>query len=409
MAEPWEKYAAIPAASAPWEKYADAAPKPQEDAPFVKGLKTFTPPLGAGSVAPSEDQEKAQIESIRKDPIGHVLNQLPFVAQIKKIQEQLHAGKSIGDVLAESGGELLAGIAGAPPIPLGREAAPSTTPSTASKIGAVADIATSPETARALVKVLPKGEAILSGYDAAKAKFQEFRNRNSPQPPRVIRDPGQRGVPPPLNYEPMQAPAPPAEAPAPAAPVTLPSGRKVGGIQNQEPLNFKAGKAAFEKARGKVDPALDEIAKKSGFDNFASAPKEVKPLLENALAAEVDRVAQEAKAPAAEPPSELEIQMRDSLALPKKSADAPVVSPRNEALNESLKPKYKEQGDAVHAGNSVKMALRFAKALKESGYEGLVDHMQDSHWQAVSKELGESVPSPETRLIIKRIIDMGKQ
>ena len=82
---------------------------------FVKGLKTFTPPLGAGSVY-NEEETSAALNKARTDPAGYLADQIPFVSQIKKIVSDLKGGKDKGDVAAEAIGELVAGAAGSPPI-----------------------------------------------------------------------------------------------------------------------------------------------------------------------------------------------------------------------------------------------------------------------------------------------------
>ena len=85
---------------------------------FVKGLKNFTPPLGAGSVY-NEEETNAALTKARTDPAGFLVDQIPFVSQIKKIASDLKSGKDKGDVAAEAVGELIAGAASSPPILMG--------------------------------------------------------------------------------------------------------------------------------------------------------------------------------------------------------------------------------------------------------------------------------------------------
>ena len=55
---------------------------------------------------------------------------------------------------------------------------------------------------------------------------------------------------------------------------------------------FNAARESFSPTTEAVSPQLDAFAVRAGFPDFASAPLEIKPLLQNAFEAEVDRLAQ---------------------------------------------------------------------------------------------------------------------
>ncbi len=93
-----------------------------------------------------------------------------------------------------------------------------------------ANALTSPEVARAAIKVAPKGSAALDAYDKGKARFEALRAARQPAPPpaepQVIRvSPAYADFP-----QDMQAP-PQSFSPTPAT--ATPTGRVPGGISNQ--------------------------------------------------------------------------------------------------------------------------------------------------------------------------------
>ena len=254
------------------------------------------------------------------------------------------------------------------------EAAGGATDAAALKHGAMVDAvktAGDPEVARAAIKVIPKGPAAVNAYDLAKSRFQKLRAdrlANTPKPP--IPERAGPGVPPPLEYEPMAAPV--VQGPSSLAelfginiPEELPSGRKPGGIQNQRsaakpepktgpkqppmlkytppdtpevtpsgpvgiPAELPSGRrpggiqnqgSAPSAPQATVPPALDAFAQRAGFPNFAAAPKEIQPLLENSFAAEAERLAQTQQAPVAPQaapqgkpsPQDIAAQLRDEM------------------------------------------------------------------------------------------------
>lgn len=268
----------------------------------------------------------------------------PAAADIgEKIGEEGFTSENMGRMAG-----LLGGLVGPKAVKAAAPKVARAAAVTGEAMDSIADATLSKETLRQVPLVGKLGVSIL---ERAKENFAKKRAAaQKAAPPRVIRDPGERGIPPVLNYEPAAgplAPVAPEAIPVPAAlpsgrvpgkpkpkpreeakpqrkpiwadipeenstlqelaidstaPAALPSGRRPGGIQNQKPT--------APPPQAPPDPvvplALDAIAKKSGFDDFASAPEQIKPLLENALAAELDRAARTA-APVEKPPVAVEV------------------------------------------------------------------------------------------------------
>lgn len=154
---------------------------------FVKGLKNFTPPLGAGSVY-NEEETNAALNKARTDPAGYLVDQIPFVSQIKKMVSDLKGGKDKGDVAAEAVGELVAGAASSPPILMGG-ATPTTAraryggglaetpkPSQPVNVGSLMDMA---KTGKDILQVL-KSPNPLTKLSALGRLFEKFASEVTP-------------------------------------------------------------------------------------------------------------------------------------------------------------------------------------------------------------------------------------
>ena len=158
---------------------------------FVKGLKNFTPPLGAGSTT-TKEASKAEVLAIREkllnDPLNYIADQVPFVSQIKKIASDLKSGKDKGDVAAEAVGELIAGAASSPPILMGG-ATPTTAraryggglaetpkPSKPVNVGGLMDMA---KTGKDILQVL-KSPNPLTKLSALGRLFEKFASEVTP-------------------------------------------------------------------------------------------------------------------------------------------------------------------------------------------------------------------------------------
>lgn len=219
---------------------------------FVKGLKTFTPPLGAGSVY-NEAETTAALNKARTDPAGFLADQIPFVSQIKKIISDVKSGKDKDDVAAEAIGELVAGAAGSPPIMKGG-ATPATAraryggglaetpkPSKPVNVGGLMDMA---KTGKDILQVL-KSPNPLTKLSALGRLFEKFASEVTPieappAPPVVEAPPVASGVPlrPPLRGKQFGTFNDPTVPPVPAG--VTPSGPIVPPLAQTAPPAARA-------------------------------------------------------------------------------------------------------------------------------------------------------------------------
>lgn len=347
---------------------------------LVKGLKTFTGPLGAGSTTTKEESQ-ATVDRIRNHPLRYALDQIPIAGQVMKMLDQSGAGKSGADIAGEAIGETIAGLGSAPPVPV-KGPAPVNHPARAATARYGGQMAEAPKAS----KPVNSGDLMRM----AKTGKDIFHVLASPNPITKLSALGRL-------VEKFTSEAVPIEAPPPVAPpvpeyVITPQGPVTPPLRPVPP----GAPAARVMPQGPVRPPLSPQAPAVAPPTIAEAPAPSLALSPEAVAGEADLI------------SQLEESIRLAQAR-KGKAPGPVVSEANSALNESLKPKYAAQGEAVHAANAGKMALRFAKAIKESGYDSLVDSMGDQHWQAVADSMGEGLPSPATRQIAKDLLRMGQE
>jgi hypothetical protein len=250
---------------------------------FVKGLKTFTPPLGAGSVY-NEAETTAALNKARTDPAGFLADQIPFVSQIKKIISDVKSGKDKGDVAAEAIGDLVAGAAGSPPIIKGG-ATPATAraryggglaetpkPSNPVNVGGLMEMA---KTGKDILQVL-KSPNPLTKLNALGRLFEKFASEVTPieappAPPVVEAPPVAPGVPvrPPLRGKQFGTFNDPTVPPVPAG--VTPSGPVRPPLQGRQ-FGTTVAKMMREEVPGKQFGAASQAA--SSPEIVATVPVE---------------------------------------------------------------------------------------------------------------------------------------
>ena len=407
---------------------------------FVKGLKTFTPPLGAGSTTTKEGS-KAEVLAIREkllnDPLNYIADQVPFVSQIKKIVSDLKSGKDKGDIAAESVGELIAGAASSPPILMG-----GATPTTARARygGGLAETPkpSKPVTAGGLMEMAKTGKNILqvltspnpsTKLSALGRLFETFASEvtpiEAPPAPTVVEAPPPvaSGTPvrPPLRGKQFGTFNDPAAPPLPA------------GVQPSGPVRPPVAAAAPAEM-----PALQQItewlASRDGgtASRFTDPVVSEAPITKQTLGDIMDRLMKNRKVPAEVPaatvPAEVppaavpEIVPPDAVATPQPATPAPSAAgkPVTAAtlMEEATKPagkkvppfdwtdeaQYKEYQKAlredsnIYGNNRTSMADRVTRFMKKNGIEptdsGIVKALEQSAEDiAVSPTTGLKRPS----------------
>lgn len=338
--------------------------------------QTITHPLDALKNWRDQSQalHDAAVDSAQQgDYQAAAVHGLNFLANIipglGKVMDDAASAKTPEDFKAKLGD-----VVGSALLMKAGEKAPGIVKGAADKIGGAVDVVTNPDVVRAGVKVLPKGPAAVSLYDA----IQKARGKVGPELPAKVPPPAADPAAAPAAAAP---PAPPSPAPLPisrqlpAGPIVTPAPADTSGvIPGWKPTILENENAPAAAPPAAPAPDLDGVAQGFGFKDFASVK-------DPRAAATIQRVAAQAVAPN---PAKTAPAAPAVVAPPvPPTAPAPAIeNPRAaEFAARARAPKVSTLADTLHQGDiSADDAAR----------------LTPGDWQRLSRGLGINNPSPYT-------------
>ena len=425
MPGPWEKYAAQATPSAgPWAKYAQTDSAPVKEQPsFARKVFEATP---AGVALHPELAPSGAGESAVHGLIGRTIGAMvgAHAEHLKKAAEQYQRGiKSRSDAANLVSEAMVGAIPGAPfinsvlqDVYAGRHEDAAAKVLGAAITGGAAKLAgNAPAVAESMGKL---GEAVKAGAkaagpDVAVGALKVGAGASLPKIPGVSYGLEYMG-----GKQVIKG---------------LKAGVKAAKETYAPPAEVVAPEFVAPVVEEVVPPELDAFAVKTGFPDFASAPKEIQPLLKNAHAAEMDRAAQAANSPSpastqapVEPvsptapeavavpprtvspeavgatvePVDLEQQLEQSL-------EGKRVAPEERAaLDAKSKAQSEIKSQQIKAREQSRRAMTLGQFLDQHAIPvDKMDLMTTEEWSQVGKLAGVENPSPTT---VKMAIEYRK-
>lgn len=402
----WTAVSEAPPAANGWTAVDETPPRSSEEGGFFSHLgstlasapgaivQTVAHPLDALKNWRDQSQalHDAAVDSAQQgDYQAAAVHGLNFLANVipglGKVMDDAASAKTPEEFKAKLGD-----VVGSALLMKAGEKAPGVVKGAADKIGGAVDVVTNPDVVRAGVKVLPKGPAAVSLYDA----IQKARGKAGPELPAKVPPPAADPAAAPAAAAP---PAPPSPAPLPisrqlpAGPIVTPAPADTSGvIPGWKPTILENENAPAAAPPAAPAPDLDGVAQGFGFKDFASVK-------DPRAAATIQRVAAQAVAPN---PAKTAFDASRTPPPPEAAppaAPAPTPPPpAAPAAPTAVAPAIENPGAAAFAARARAPKV---STLADTLHQGDISaddaaRLTPGDWQRLSRGLGINNPSPYT-------------